>query len=348
MTEAVDVVARATRLAEDLLRPEAEQVDIHGVPRSHLDALAAAGLFGVSSAPDDGGSDVDAATMREVTETLAGADASTWFVWTQHHTPVRTLRRSDNDQLRRRMAPMLASGEVVAGVAFTHLRRPGPAPVTATRSADGWTLSGRIDWLTGWQLSDVFLVGAQAGDDVVWSLLPLADRPGVTATSLGLAAMSGTSTVSVTLESVAVNGEDIVLVEPLSGWRETDRLRTADVSPAVFGVAAEAIRRLDERDDPSARLLSAQAADELTSLKLAAYQLMDRVEPTEQLDERLSLRASAHALALRVTAALVAAGAGRSMLLTSAAQRLAREALFLLVQGQTAAVRDATLKSLAK
>ena len=59
------------------------------------------------------------------------------------------------------------------------------------------------------------------------------------------------------------------------------------------------------------------------------------------------LRAQAHLLAVRATTALVTVGAGRSMLLDSAAQRLARVALFLLVQGQTAAVREATLRELA-
>lgn len=342
------VLANTRRLADELLRPQAEHVDVHGVPRSHLDALAAAGTFGVSSPREAGGSDVDAATMREIVEALAGADASTWFVWTQHHTPVRTLRRSDNDRLQEQFAAPLAAGEVVAGVAFTHLRRPGPSPVTATRTGDGWMLSGRIDWLTGWQLSDVFLVGAQAGDDVVWSLLSLPDMPGVTSSGLGLAAMAGTSTVSVTLDSVAVSADDVVLVEPLAAWRETDRQRTADVSPAVFGIAAEAVRQLHERDDPTARQLAAEAADELDSVRSAAYQLMDTIDPAEGIDERLSLRARAHALALRTTAALVAVGAGRSMLLAAPAQRLAREALFLLVQGQTAAVREATLRQLAQ
>jgi alkylation response protein AidB-like acyl-CoA dehydrogenase len=331
-----------------LLRPNAEHVDVHGVPRSHLEALAAAGIFGVSSPRDVGGSDVGPATMREITETLAGADASTWFVWTQHHTPVRTLRRSDNDTLKQKYAAALAAGAVVSGVAFTHLRRAGPPPVTATRDGDGWTLSGRIDWLTGWELSDVFLVGAQAGTDVVWSLLSLPGRPGVTSAALGLAAMAGTATVSVTLKTVAVDAADVVLVEPLDDWRAADRQRTADVSPAVFGLTAEAVRRLTERGDAMAHEIAANAAAELERVRASAYQLMDDADPAERIDERLALRAEAHALALRTTAALVTVGAGRSMLLDAPAQRLAREALFLLVQGQTAAVREATLRRLAQ
>src|SRR5438309_1087082 len=85
-------VPGARRVADDLLRPNAERVDVEGVPRSHLDALAAAGLMSASQ--------FELTVMREVTEVLAGADASSWFVWTQHHTPVRTVQRGTNPELR--------------------------------------------------------------------------------------------------------------------------------------------------------------------------------------------------------------------------------------------------------
>jgi siroheme synthase len=55
------------------------------------------------------------------------------------------------------------------------------------------------------------------------------------------------------------------------------------------------------------------------------------------------VRARAGRLAVDAAPALVVAGAGRSMLLTSPAQRLLREAAFLLVQAQTAEARAAAL-----
>lgn len=48
------------------------------------------------------------------------------------------------------------------------------------------------------------------------------------------------------------------------------------------------------------------------------------------------------------TTALVIAGAGGSMAISSPAQRKAREALFLLVQAQTRASRTANLQVLAR
>jgi alkylation response protein AidB-like acyl-CoA dehydrogenase len=285
---------------------------------------------------------------REVTEVLAAADASTWFVWTQHHTPVRTVGRGTNAALRDRLLPRLLDGTTLAGVAFTHLRRPGPPAVAARRDGNAWVLDGEIAWLTSWELADVFCVGAQTGDDVVWLLVPLRGRPGVAAESLDLAAMAGTSTMRVRLSEVRVSDDDVALVEPLDAWRALDATRTADVSPAVFGVTAEAVRRLWERDDEAARAVADSVETELTSLRMSAYELADDVPAGRRVDERLKLRARAHLLSCRATTALVALGAGRSMLLDSPAQRLARVALFLLVQGQTVDVRRATLQALAQ
>src|SRR4051794_8688803 len=156
--------------------------------------------------------------MREVTELLAGADASTWFVWTQHHTPVRTVARGTNLQLAERLLAPLSAGTMLAGVAYTHLRRPGPPALTVTADGDGWRLDGEIAWLTSWQLADTFCVGAQVigkdhQDDVAWMLLPLRDLAGVRADPLGLAAMAGTSTFRVRLDNVRVDPADVALVE---------------------------------------------------------------------------------------------------------------------------------------
>jgi Acyl-CoA dehydrogenase, N-terminal domain len=332
------LVDAARRLADELLRPQAEQVETRGVPLTHLAALAGAGLFGVAAPEAYGGSDQPLATVREIVEVLAGSDASTWFVWTQHHTPVRTLARGTNDALREQWLPRLATGAALAGVAYTHLRRPGPPAVRATRADGGWRIDGDLAWLTSWGLAEVFLIGAIAGDEIVWFLVPLSKTSGVTAQQLDLIAMRGTSTVSVHLEDVFVADADVVLTEPLDEWRTADADRTADVSAAVFGVAAECARRIEVTE------VAAALSAELDEVRARAYRLQDEAGPRP---ERIAARAQAHALALRASAALVAAGAGRSMLATSPAQRLAREALFLLIQAQDADVRAAQLNVLA-
>jgi hypothetical protein len=58
-------------------------------------------------------------------------------------------------------------------------------------------------------------------------------------------------------------------------------------------------------------------------------------------------RADASALAWRAAGAVTAAGGARSVLLDQHAQRLGREAIFLLVFGSRPAMRDALLGRLA-
>lgn len=327
----------AAHLADTLLRPRAEQVDVAGVPRSHLDALAAAGLYGP----------LPPLEARRVTELLAGADGSTWFVTAQHALPLLQATLAGHPRLSG-----LADGSTPAGVAFAHLRRT-PCPVTATRTAGGWRFDGAVDWTTGWGLVDLLLLGGATDDGrLVFALLPAVPQPGLTTTPLALAAMGGTATVSLALDGLHAADDDVTLVVDRAEWLEADRLRTANVGPQTLGLLQETASRLaaagERRSDAGALALAREVAERTASLRERAYGLVDDVAAEERLDERLALRADALTLACRATAGLVAATGGSAMALAAAPQRLAREALFHLVQAQTPPVRAATLAALGQ
>lgn len=99
------LVARAHRLAHDLLAPHAERVDQETVPASHIDAVRRSGLLGVGAPTKYGGSAAPAAVARETAEILAGACCSTWFVQTQHHTPVKVLATHDSPVREKLLRP---------------------------------------------------------------------------------------------------------------------------------------------------------------------------------------------------------------------------------------------------
>src|SRR5664280_1151402 len=61
------------------------------VPIDRLDALAAAGFYGLAGPTAVGGLGHDAATVARVVETLASGCVTTTFVWLQHHGPVRAV-----------------------------------------------------------------------------------------------------------------------------------------------------------------------------------------------------------------------------------------------------------------
>lgn len=344
----------ATTLAEELLRPAAERVDQQGVPRSHLDALAAAGLLAVTAPVDVGGCGQPAAIGREVAEVLAGACGATWFVWTQHALPLATLLRSDNLTLRSRLLPAMTTGPVLAGVAVAHLRRPGPPAVTAVRSGQGWRFDGQVDWMTSWGLCDVLLLGAVTDDGrLVLAFVDAREQPGLRAGApMRLAAMQATHTVALELTGLLVADADIAEVTDAGSWLATDQLKTANPSPHTFGLQAEVVRRLREvarrRHDADAAALADALGSEGSRLRARAYALIDEVPAADRIDERLQVRAASLELVVRSAAALVTASGGGAMALGAAPQRLAREAMFHLVQAQTGPVRAATLQLLAE
>jgi alkylation response protein AidB-like acyl-CoA dehydrogenase len=342
------LVEAARRLAADLLEPAAALVDASAVPRSHLRALADAGLLGLVAPPEAAGGGASIAVFREVTEVLAGADAATWFVQAQHQSVVRMLAGHPGPAATRYL-PRLATGELVAGFAFSHLRRFPERPVTARRVKGGWRLDGVAPWYTGWTLNDVaFISGVTDEGDVVFGAVPAVEASGLAVkTWLRTAALDAARTVVLALDSVIVADDDVALQQPHARWLAADA-GAADANPAIFGVAASAVRLLHEvgaaRDEPATTHAAVMCGDRLTDVRSQCYALADTVPLGHAIAERLALRAEALELLLGVTTALVAANSGPAMALSSPAQRKAREALFLLVQAQTAEARTATLE----
>ncbi|MER6065738.1 acyl-CoA dehydrogenase family protein [Streptomyces sp. NPDC001792] len=332
---------RAHRLATDLLIPEAERVDQEGVPASHIEAVKRSGLLGAGAPVAYGGSGAPPNVVRRIAEILSGACCATWFVQTQHHTPVQTLVQSELPVRERLLGP-LSRGESLSGVAYAHLRSYPRVPVRVRREGDGWRFDGTVPWYTGWGLNDVMLLaGTTDAGEVLFAFTEARQQPGLRASEpMRLAALTAARTVSLELAGLWLPEEAVALRMPYERWAPGDRARTLSASPAVFGVAEAALSLLDAE---TAAPLTARLSD----VRRRAYALADDPAPLGRVAERLAVRAEAYEVLRTATTAAVVAGGGRSMTLTSRAQRLAREALFLLVQGQTTETRTAHLRTLA-
>jgi len=345
-------VELARSLADELIRPAAEQVDRSVVPRSHLDAWGTAGLLGLAGPQAYGGAGAPQSVVREVTEVLAGACGATWFVATQHAMPLGTVAATKNEALKERLLHGMCTGSVLSGVAVAQLRRPGPPAVTAARTDDGWRLDGHVGWMTSWGICDVFLLGAVTADgNVVLAMVPAREGDGLMASApMELAAMQATQTVTLDLDGFVVHDEDVASVVPLADWLSLDAAKTANPSPHTFGLQREIVRRLAEtaskRDDGTAAALAQQLGREGDRLRRVAYTLIDDVPALEQVEDRLAVRAATLELVVRSATALVAATGGSAMAAGAAQQRLMREAVFHLVQAQTGPIREATLQLL--
>jgi hypothetical protein len=341
---ALGLASCVDRVCADVIAPVALDVDADVVPRSHLDALAPTGIFGTATS-----SGASAGEVRAAHERLAGACLSTWFVVAQHQTPLQLARAASPD-LRAAVVPLLESGTSIAGIAFSHLRRWPHCPVEVERCARGWRFTGTAPWYTGWGINDVaVLAGASSDGEVVFALVPAEAqhslRPGEPAQTL---TMSAARTVPLLVDGLLVPDEGILAVVPIEQWAATDRTKTANASPSVFGVTAATVDRLLSGHDESGRAAGARLADTMAVVRDEAYALIDRVDPHEMLDRRLQLRAHALRLCVDATTALVVSRGGRAMLTSDDAQMLARWSLFLTVQAQTPALREALLTALAR
>lgn len=320
-----DAVAR---IADEILFAHALEVDRTAtIPPDHFGALADAGLFGIAGPRDAGGLDLDARAQRRVRETLAGGCLTTAFVWAQHQSVVRRLRRAPA-ALQRSWLPDLCAGRVRGGVVLAGLV-PAPEPLLRIRpSLDGFAISGFAPAVSGWGHIGILLVVARREPDEVVHVLVDPHSPGLHVQPRTLAVLNGTSTVALEFHSVRVRATAVVHAEPLPPWEAAGEGVRANGAFAL-GVA-----------DRCARIAGAPWMQDAVAARRAA------LDDAADGDELAQARADAALLATRLAAHVVAARGSSAIDVAEHGQRLAREAMFLLAFGQRPAIRQLLLDGL--
>lgn len=314
----MEIVERAQRFADDVLFPAALATEAAGIlPRELLDRLAAEGFYGI-------GADPDFATVCAVQEAFASGCLTTAFVWAQHLGLVHVLAAGGDEDLQARWLGPLLRGDVRAGLA---LGGALPQPTLhARRDGDGWVLDGLSPFLSGWGLIDVVHTAARTADDqIVWLIVDAVESDALRVERLRLVALDGTATVRATFNGLRVQLDRQTALHPAGGETPPEVLRLH--ASLALGVASRCCR-----------LLGPSPLDE----ELAAL----RTELDDLGPETAARRAAAGELAVRAAAALAASSGSRTLLLSDQAQRLWREALFVLVYALRPASRDALLARL--
>jgi alkylation response protein AidB-like acyl-CoA dehydrogenase len=320
------VLEIAERLAEEVLFPRAlttDRADV--VPAELLDVLAEAGFYGLAGPSDAGGLGIDPAVAPAIVETLASGCLTTTFVWAQHHRSVLHAA-SGPAALRDEWLAALCTGSKRAGVAFAGLRRPDPPVLTARRTDGGWIFDGYAPWISGWGRIDVVDVAARDEDRIVWAFVDARKGDGLTVEPLTLAAVNASATVRATFHHYRVPDERVAAIQPFDEWRTQDERGLRMNGSFALGVTRRCCALLGRS------LLDGELA--------AARRRLDEAG----VDDMPHARAAASALAVRAASRLVISGGGSSLIVDSNAQRLMREAVFVLVMGQTASIRAAQLE----
>jgi alkylation response protein AidB-like acyl-CoA dehydrogenase len=303
---------------------DAAEVDATGrLPARHLAGLAEAGLYGIFAPSVAGGLGLDYAQACSVVEELAAGCLASTFVWIQHFRLLGSLLDpATPDALRASLLPRVVRGEVRGGVVLAGLL-PGPPRLTARPVPGGWRLDGQAPWATGWgHVSLIAVLARGPGDSVVTLLVDAAGQPGLTAEQLRLAAADASATVRLTFTGLHVPGDRCTGQRPYDPVRDqSEGLRLNGSLP--LGVA----RRCCALIGPS------PLDDELRQARDA----LDTASTGTMPDAR----AGAAALAVRAAHALAVRSGSTSALAGAEAERLTREAAFLLVFGSRPAIKEA-------
>ena len=331
-----DYLARARLIADDVLFPAALDVDLSGtVPDSHYELLAEEGFYGIVAPAEIGGGGLDLSEVLNVLEVMAGGCLATTFTWMQHHGVVLALADTDNTALWAEYLGSMVAGRVRAGVALSGVLTR-PARVHATRVADGYLLSGESPFVSGWDCLDVLLVSASEKDSDGADLIVsgLVDRAALSSAvrvdRLDLGAGQATNTVRLTFDDYLLPA-DRVTRQVRRAEFDAGQWFVARVNASLsLGVTGRCVRLLDEHGGQD---VAATFAAQLTGARAGLDAAL------EVPDARPAAPARAAELAYRAAGATVAALGDVAILAGHHAQRLVRDAMFVLVAGCRPEVR---------
>jgi alkylation response protein AidB-like acyl-CoA dehydrogenase len=320
-------------------------------PEQDLAELASVGALSWAVPGEFGGQGLWALEISLRYERIAARSIATALVLSQRDSAVGLLEGANDTALRRRLLADAGAGcgWLTIGIAQLTTSRQGGAPALAAVAVDGgYRLRGVIPWSTGARQSDFIIAGAAVDgtSDQILFALP-GDLPGIViGQPLNLVALAASQTTVIRCED-ALLPADHVLAGPMA--RVLSAARRSVPLPQAFlalGLCRGALDLIGQHDSARARGLVESFGGELEAARKEVIGICQGVDPAAA--ERMpAVRAICNELALRITHAAVSIYKGSALLANHPAQRLAREALFLLVWSCPDSVIDCTVSRLA-
>ncbi len=299
-----------------------------------------------------GGIDLPPLFLHQIYEAFAASSLATALIISQRDSAIAFIEATENEALKRELLPQLCAGEIFTtiGIAQLTTSRQGGAPsLLATKDDDGWRLNGIIPWSTGADRARVIVVGAAVAGSQDQLLIAL--RTGSRGLTIGgpmnLVALRASRTSSIDCADVFVPTTDVLrgpMPAVLSGRKRSLPIGQAFLAMGLCRGAIELMRSATSTIAGSTADAFAKQLSELHAEVMAA----STDPPTFNAGETHStLRGRCNDLAVRVTHAAVALFKGSGLLAGHPAQRLAREAMFLLVWSCPAPVVECTIDRLS-
>ncbi len=335
LTDEIQQVSELARqFAEAELRPHVERWDRDGcLDANVLKELAELGFFGMLAPESAGGMEFGVPAYAAALEALAWGEPTVALVLAMHSAfGIRPLLAHGTAEQKAAWLGPLASGERIACLA---LSEPGAGSdltamhTRAERTAEGWRLNGRKQWVSGAGLANLALVVARtapAGEKghgaVGVFILPM-ESPGVRVSgrkeTLGLRALpfADVAFEAVELPADAARGDATGGAEEIHEGMELARLGIAAQAVGIADAAlGHALAYADQREQFGSRLrdfegVQYKLADMATRLEAARSLLLRAaLEPTTRHAAMAKLFASEAAMWCATQAVQIFGGYG--------------------------------------
>lgn len=337
-----------TAYLRDVVKPQAEVIDQNvNALKNCLQGFGDRHLLGLKIPETLGGSGFSSLEYGLAIAEISRASGILAFLQTQHQSAGGMIAQFGNSS-QRAFLPKMVTGELKIGVGISHLRRQSKPMVKAIATDDGYLVTGKIPWITGYDYFSRAIVGATLPNgDEFYGFIPLENSQQSDGGSINcgeplqLAAMGMSQTVAVKLDQWFLSTEDILIIKPAGSVQKGDRQNVLKHGFYALGCAYGSLDFLQTKLNESQHHLLRIRLDELKNQIIVALE----TEKTN-FDEQLALRIKVVAIAQEYAQLALIRSGGAGNILTHPAQRLYREALMFSIFGQTQTIRNATLQTL--
>jgi alkylation response protein AidB-like acyl-CoA dehydrogenase len=241
--EAYELVDLTHRIATERLAPMASEAEEHGTfPREQFRLLGRSGLLSLPYPEEYGGGGQPYETYLQVLEELAAAWMTIAVGVSVHSLSCFPIAQFGTEEQKAALLPSLLSGERLGAYCLSEPQAGSDVSAISTkasRSGDGWRLSGTKAWITHGGEADFYSVFARTSEDPTRGLscfLVDADSEGLSfgapERKMGL---TGSTTTLVNFDDVLVGG-DRLIGEPGLGMR----IALSALDSGRLGIAAAA------------------------------------------------------------------------------------------------------------
>jgi alkylation response protein AidB-like acyl-CoA dehydrogenase len=241
--ELLDLRATIARIADERIAPRAAEIDRSGeYPRDIRQLLADNDIFALPFAPEYGGTGTGTLMVNVAIEEIARADASCALMLMLQELGTLPIRLFGSQELRQRLLPRCASGELTPAFALSEAEAGSDAAAmrtAAVRDGEDWVINGSKSWITNAGVADFYVVFAltDRASGRVTAFVVESDRPGLSISRLEhKLGVRGSPTGSPVLQDVRVPAGNVI-GEVGRGMR----VALASLERSRLGAAAQAV-----------------------------------------------------------------------------------------------------------